>query len=54
MNRQPVDSLNEPILTPKTQQPNEADWVEDNSQAICSWNEWVAKNDLPFAQYRQF
>ena len=29
-------------------------WIEENWEAIQSHNEWVAKNGLPLAKYRQF
>lgn len=29
-------------------------WVEENWEAILGWNDWVAKNGLPLAKYRQF
>ena len=29
-------------------------WQEENSVAIGEWNDWVDKNGLPLAQYRQF
>jgi antitoxin CcdA len=29
-------------------------WVEENWDAIEGWNEWIAKNGLPLARYRQF
>ncbi|MDQ4087879.1 MAG: type II toxin-antitoxin system CcdA family antitoxin [Pseudomonadota bacterium] len=29
-------------------------WLEENREAIDFWNEWVEKNGLPLARYRQF
>ena len=29
-------------------------WIEENSEAIKSINEWVAKNGLPLRKYRSF
>lgn len=29
-------------------------WQEENAEAIKSMNEWVEKNGLPLAKYRQF
>ncbi len=29
-------------------------WQEENAEAIKQWNEWVEKNGLPLARYRQF
>jgi antitoxin CcdA len=31
-----------------------AAWLEENRAALQSSNEWVEKNGLPLAQYRQF
>ena len=31
-----------------------AAWLEENRAALRSSNEWVEKNGLPLAQYRQF
>jgi antitoxin CcdA len=32
----------------------EARWLEENSEAIQSWNDYVAEHGLPLAKYRQF
>jgi antitoxin CcdA len=29
-------------------------WLEENREAIEAWNDYVEKNGLPLAQYRQF
>jgi antitoxin CcdA len=29
-------------------------WLEENAEAIAEFNEWVANNDLPLADLRQF
>jgi antitoxin CcdA len=29
-------------------------WKEENAEAIASWNQYVAENGLPLAQYRRF
>lgn len=29
-------------------------WQEENADAIKAWREWVEKNGLPLAKYRQF
>ena len=29
-------------------------WVEENADAIRSYNEWIAKNGNPLAKYRMF
>lgn len=31
-----------------------AKWLEENSEAISEWNDWVDQNGLPLARYRQF
>lgn len=32
----------------------EARWLAENAEAIASWNDYVDKNGLPLAKYRQF
>jgi antitoxin CcdA len=29
-------------------------WLKENSGEIQKWNEWVEKNGMPLAEYRQF
>ena len=29
-------------------------WIEENADAIRSYNEWIAKNGVPLARYRRF
>ena len=29
-------------------------WIEENRDAVRSWNEWVEKNGLPLERYRVF
>ena len=29
-------------------------WRRENGEAMRAWNEWVEKNGLPLAEYRQF
>lgn len=29
-------------------------WLEENAEAIKSWNDWVEKNGLPLEEYRPF
>jgi hypothetical protein len=29
-------------------------WLEENAEAIKSWNDWVEKNGLPLQEYRPF
>jgi antitoxin CcdA len=41
-------------LAAEVQAARKAKWLEDNSDAIAEWNEWVDKNGLPLARYRQF
>ncbi len=36
------------------QRAREADWLRENAAAISSMNEWVERNGLPLARYRQF
>ena len=31
-----------------------AKWLQENQDAIEAWNEYVEKNGLPLAEYRQF
>lgn len=32
----------------------EARWLEENAEAIASWNDYVRTNGLPLAKYRRF
>lgn len=34
--------------------PQGKKWLDENAEAIQSMNEWVEKNGLPLAKYRQF
>jgi hypothetical protein len=29
-------------------------WLEENAEAIKSWNEWVEEHGLPLEEYRMF
>lgn len=29
-------------------------WLEENAEAIKSWNDWVEKHGLPLEEYRMF
>ncbi len=29
-------------------------WIEENREAMASWNEYVTDNGLPLARFRQF
>ncbi len=29
-------------------------WLEENREALDSWNKWVEENGLPLVHYRQF
>ncbi len=29
-------------------------WIEENREAMESWNAWIEKNGLPLEQYRPF
>ncbi len=33
---------------------NARQWLEENRDAIASWNDYVETNGLPLAKYRQF
>jgi antitoxin CcdA len=32
----------------------EAEWLEENREAIADFNHWVEHNELPLAKYRMF
>lgn len=32
----------------------ERQWLEENADAIRSYNEWIRKNGVPLAKYRRF
>jgi antitoxin CcdA len=32
----------------------ERQWLEENAEAIRSYNEWIRKNGVPLAKYRRF
>lgn len=34
--------------------PQERQWLEENAEAIKSWNEWVQEHGLPLEKYRLF
>jgi antitoxin CcdA len=44
----------EASLREAVRQRKAAAWLEENRAALQSSNEWVEKNGLPLAQYRQF
>ena len=44
----------EASLREAVRQRKAAEWLEENRAALQSSNEWVEKNGLPLAQYRQF
>lgn len=29
-------------------------WLEENAEAIRSYNDWIAKNGIPLSRYRMF
>jgi antitoxin CcdA len=41
-------------LAAETREARRRKWVEENWESIQGWNEWVEKNGLPLAKYRQF
>ncbi len=41
-------------LAAETLEARKRKWVEENWDAIQGWNDWVARNGLPLAEYRQF
>lgn len=49
--------LNVPIAGCTEEQVRDAvreAWIEENREAMESWNAWVEKNGLPLEQYRPF
>jgi hypothetical protein len=44
----------QPLDTPDVISDEGRKWLEENAEAIKSINEWVEKNGLPLAKYRQF
>jgi hypothetical protein len=58
-NEPDVDKRREERRRPWEKSPQEISeearkWQEENAHAIRSWNDWVEKNGLPLAEYRQF
>lgn len=41
-------------LAAQVKKAREAVWKEENRAAIDSWNDYIRKNGLPLAKYRQF
>ncbi|MBJ7440996.1 MAG: type II toxin-antitoxin system CcdA family antitoxin [Sphingopyxis sp.] len=41
-------------LAAEVKKAREAAWKEENRAAIESWNDYIRKNGLPLAKYRQF
>jgi antitoxin CcdA len=41
-------------LAAEVKKARETQWIEENWDAIQSWNAWVEEHGLPLAQYRQF
>ncbi len=35
-------------------QERERRWIEENAEAIRSYNEWIRRNGVPLAKYRRF
>lgn len=49
-----VSSACEDGLAKAVKAEKERRWVEENAEAIRSYNEWVARNGVPLARYRRF
>ena len=43
----------EASLTAELKRVREAQWLEENREAIEAWNVWMLENELPLAKYRQ-
>lgn len=41
-------------LAAQVKAERERQWLEENAEAIRSFNEWIRKNGLPLAKYRRF
>ena len=41
-------------LAAEVKKLREERWIEENMEAIQSWNAWVEEHGLPLAKYRQF
>jgi antitoxin CcdA len=41
-------------LAAEVKKAREAKWIEENWEAIQSWNAWVDEHGLPLAKYRMF
>jgi len=48
------DRADAPVRRPGNISPEGRKWLEENSEAIKSINEWVEKNGLPLEKYRMF
>jgi antitoxin CcdA len=49
-----VSAACEAGLAAETREARKRKWQEENRDSIQGWNDWVAKNGLPLAKYRQF
>ena len=49
-----VSSACEDGLAAAVKAEKERRWVEENANAIRSYNEWIARNGNPLAKYRMF
>lgn len=50
----PISEACERGLALEVKKAREAQWIEENMEAIKATNEWVEKNGLPLAKYRMF
>jgi antitoxin CcdA len=41
-------------LAAEVKKAREAKWIEENWEAIQSWNAWVEEHGLPLAKHRMF
>jgi antitoxin CcdA len=41
-------------LAPAVKAEKERRWLEENKQALDSWNRYIAEHGLPLAKYRTF
>jgi antitoxin CcdA len=40
-------------LAGEVRQARESKWLEENLPALRAWNQWVAENGMPYAEYRE-
>jgi antitoxin CcdA len=49
-----ISSACEDGLAKAVKAEKERRWLEENADAIRSYNEWIKKNGVPLARYRRF